>query len=107
MTLVIKLAKKCWCRKCISLEQLLSLKQSAYGSMKNVTVKRVTFMKRFSIKWEMPGIGGAPKNDLNNAGKDSEGVLESLRADGQISNKSRVASLATQFFASTQLKVRT
>ena len=31
----------------------------------------------------MPGIGAAPKNDLNNAGKGSEKVLEALRAEGK------------------------
>ena len=40
-------------------------------------------MKRFLIKREMPGIGDAPKNDLNNAGKGSEEVLEALRAEGK------------------------
>ena len=40
-------------------------------------------MKRFLIKREMPGIGDAPKNYLNNAGKGSEEVLEALRAEGK------------------------
>ena len=40
-------------------------------------------MKRFLIKRDMEGVGGAPKNDLNNAGKKSEEVLEKMRADGK------------------------
>ena len=31
----------------------------------------------------MEGVGGAPKNDLNNAGKKSEEVLEKMLADGK------------------------
>ena len=46
-------------------------------------VTSVETLKRFLIKREMPGIGDAQKNDLNNAGKGSEGVLESLRAKGK------------------------
>ena len=37
-------------------------------------------MKRFLIQREMDGIGSAPMNDLNNAGKGSEEVLEVMRA---------------------------
>tara|TARA_B100000768_G_C10883379_1_gene210587 strand:+ start:327 stop:443 length:117 start_codon:yes stop_codon:yes gene_type:complete len=37
----------------------------------------------------MPGIGSAPKSDLDAAGKGSEQVLEALRFE-KISNKSKV-----------------
>ncbi len=37
-------------------------------------------MKKFLIKREMAGAGSLPKNDLNNAGKGSEGVLEAMRS---------------------------
>lgn len=40
-------------------------------------------MKRFLIQREMDGIGGAPRNDLNNAGKGSEEVLETMRSEGK------------------------
>jgi len=40
-------------------------------------------MKRFLIQREMDGIGGAPRNDLNNAGKGSEEVLEAMRSEGK------------------------
>jgi hypothetical protein len=49
-------------------------------------------MKRFLIQREMDGIGGAPRNDLNNAGKGSEEVLEAMRSEGKNINKSRVMS---------------
>ena len=35
-------------------------------------------MKRFLIQRDMDGIGGATRNDLNNAGKGSEEVLEAM-----------------------------
>lgn len=40
-------------------------------------------MKRFLIQREIDGIGGAPRNDLNNAGKGSEEVLEAMRSEGK------------------------
>ena len=40
-------------------------------------------MKRFLIQREMDGIGDAPRNDLNNAGKGSEEVLETMRSEGK------------------------
>ena len=40
-------------------------------------------MKKFIIKREMPGISGAPKSDLNKAGKGSEAVLEEMRDEGK------------------------
>ena len=40
-------------------------------------------MKRFLIQREMDGIGAAPRNDLNNAGKGSEEVLETMRSEGK------------------------
>ena len=40
-------------------------------------------MKRFLIQREMDGIGSAPMNDLNNAGKGSEEVLEAMRSEGK------------------------
>ena len=40
-------------------------------------------MKKFLIKREMAGAGNLPKNDLNNAGKGSEGVLEAMRSEGK------------------------
>ena len=40
-------------------------------------------MKKFLIKREMPGAGSLPKNDLHNAGKGSEGVLEAMRSEGK------------------------
>ena len=41
-------------------------------------------MKKFIIKREMPGISGAPKSDLNKAGKGSEAVLEEMRDEGKM-----------------------
>lgn len=46
-------------------------------------------MKKFLIKREMAGAGSLPKNDLNNAGKGSEEVLEAMRSEGKILYKSR------------------
>ena len=40
-------------------------------------------MKKFLIKREMAGAGSLPKNDLNNAGKGSEVVLEAMRSEGK------------------------
>ena len=40
-------------------------------------------MKKFLIKREMAGAGSLPKNDLNNAGKGSEEVLEAMRSEGK------------------------
>ena len=40
-------------------------------------------MKRFFIQRDMDGIGGTPRNDLNNAGKGSEEVLEAMRSEGK------------------------
>ena len=40
-------------------------------------------MKKFLIKREMAGAGRLPKNDLNNAGKGSEEVLEAMRSEGK------------------------
>ena len=40
-------------------------------------------MKKFLIKREMAGAGSLPKNDLNNAGKCSEEVLEAMRSEGK------------------------
>ena len=47
-------------------------------------------MKKFLIKREMAGAGSLPKNDLNNAGKGSEEVLEAMRSEGKNIVKSRV-----------------
>ena len=40
-------------------------------------------MKKFLIKREMAGAGNLAKNDLNNAGKGSEEVLEAMRSEGK------------------------
>lgn len=40
-------------------------------------------MKKFLIKREMAGAGSLAKNDLNNAGKGSEEVLEAMRSEGK------------------------
>ena len=41
-------------------------------------------MKKFLIRREMPGISGAPKTDLNKAGKGSEAILEEMRDEGKL-----------------------
>ncbi len=40
-------------------------------------------VKKFLIKREMAGAGSLAKNDLNNAGKGSEEVLEAMRSEGK------------------------
>ena len=58
-------------------------------------------IKRFLIKREMPGIGAAPKNDLNNAAKGSEEVLEALRAEGKSIQQEQSCVIGDAIFLST------
>ena len=55
----------------------------------------------FLIKREMPGIGAAPKNDLNNAAKGSEEVLEALRAEGKNIQQEQSYVIGDAIFLST------
>ena len=44
-------------------------------------------MNKYLIKREMPGISGAPANDLDAAGKNSESVLTAMRSEGKNINQ--------------------
>ena len=55
-------------------------------------------MKRFLIKRDMEGVGSAPKNDLNNAGKKSEEVLEKMRTEGKNIQQEQSYVLGNQVF---------